>query len=213
MSAPLFPVKRAAPEPEEEKAPSQSWLTVGQSFAPQSKSKPQYQPESSPSQRKKASDFFELSSEGEAEPEPAEKEKEPQQPVKKRHKHRHKTAPEEKLRRTHRMLVEVLAQQNKDVVPASEVLQSELVQSMVSGKTADEIAASFIDNDVAGKIKEMQLRRQFDQGQNLKPIIIDKDLPPICYDTVRRDDQYSYGSFLIQEIPTYSRIVKYFLSV
>eukprot|EP00826_Nyctotherus_ovalis_P003446 TRINITY_DN10700_c0_g1_i1.p1 TRINITY_DN10700_c0_g1~~TRINITY_DN10700_c0_g1_i1.p1 ORF type:complete len:489 (-),score=112.20 TRINITY_DN10700_c0_g1_i1:144-1610(-) len=179
MAAPLFPVKKDQKATEE---PTPDWLSVGQSFAPP---KP-------PDTRMKAEDFF-----GDSDDEISESKK----PEKRQRKRKHKKLE----RRLQKMLVEVVAQESSSLLPASEILSSEALVSMAAGRSEEDIAASLISSDVAGKLHQLELKRQIDKAQNLKPIFIDKDLPPITYDTIRRESYSLYGSFSMQEVPVYAR--------
>jgi len=177
MVAPLFPIKREEKK-DEEAVPN--WLSVGQSFAP---------PESQDT-RMRAEDFFDISDEEDVEKEKHHK------------KHKRKKKSETRLQK---MLVEVVAQESSSLIPASEVLNNEVLTSLTQGKSEEQIASSLIGADVIGRLRELELRKQVEKAQNLKPIFLEKELPPITYDTIRRDSHYLYGSFLMQDVPMYTR--------
>lgn len=179
MAAPLFPVKKDQ-KATKESAPD--WLSIGQSFAPP---KP-------PDTRMKAEDFF-----GDSDDEVVE--------LKKPEKHQRRRKHKKSERRLQKMLVEVVAQENSSLLPASEILSSEALVSLAENKAEEDVAASLISSNVAGKLRELELRKQIGKAQNLKPIFIEKDLPPITYDTIRREGYSLYGSFATQEIPVYAR--------
>jgi len=110
------------------------------------------------------------------------------------------------MKNLQKMLIEMVSQQNAEIIPATEIMGSEIVKSVIQGKNEEEIIEKMIDENIGEKLKERELSKQIEKEQNLKPIIIDKDLPPIIYDTIRRENQYKCGSFLLSEIPQYSRI-------
>jgi hypothetical protein len=116
---------------------------------------------------------------------------------KKRHQKSRKKK-ERKMNKKLKMLNEILTHENYDL----NILQRENVLERIKG-------IDFSNREVAtlemAKLIE-NAETPLEKEKDFKKIILDKNLPPICMNRIRIQDNYTYGSLPIQDIPAFHRI-------